>query len=287
MIVEHRTEIVEGHRLYFRDAGPHDAPVVVLLHGYPTSSFMFRHLVPRLATHYRVIAPDHLGFGFSDRPPAPDFRYTFDVLADLTRALLAVLDVDRYTVYVQDYGAPIGWCLALADPDRVSAIVTQNGNAYEEGFVEKFWAPIWNYAANPTPELEAALRPALDIEAIRWQYTHGVPRPETVDPETWNHDFALVSRPGNDEVQLALFADYVTNRDLYPRLHEYFRDSQVPLLAAWGRNDEIFGPAGAAAFQRHLPEAEIHLLDGGHFLLESHLDEVADLMMPFLSRALG
>ena len=253
MPVTYQHREVSGHRLYYRDAGPRDAPVVVLLHGYPTSSFMFRNLIPLLAGRFRVIAPDHLGYGFSDAPPVTQLRYTFDALADLTRGLLAELGVDRYAMYVQDYGAPVGWRLALAHPEHVTAVVSQNGNAYDEGFVEDFWSAVWAFAAEQNPETEAALRPALGIDAIRWQYTHGVPRPDTVDPETWHHDAALVSRPGNDEAQLALFADYVTNVALYPRLQQYFRDSQVPLLAVWGRNDEIFGPDGARAFPARPP----------------------------------
>jgi pimeloyl-ACP methyl ester carboxylesterase len=282
MRVYHRDRLVDGHLLHYREAGPSGAPVIVLLHGYPTSSFMFRELIPLLATRYRVLAPDHLGFGFSATPPVEEFDYTFDALAGLTRTLLADLGVDRYAIYVQDYGAPIGWRLALADPGAVTAVVSQNGNAYDEGFVEDFWAPIWRYAADRDADTEAALRPALGIDAIRWQYTHGVPDPETVDPETWHHDAALVSRPGNDRAQLALFADYVSNVALYPAVHQYFRDTHVPLLAVWGRNDEIFTAAGATAFTRDLPDARVELLDGGHFLLESHLDEVAALVLAFL-----
>lgn len=270
--------------MYYQEAGPSDAPVIVLLHGYPTSSFMFRHLIPLLATKFRVVAPDHLGFGFSDAPPVEKFTYTFDALADLTRALLAELGVDRYAIYVQDYGAPIGWRLALADPHHVTAIVSQNGNAYDEGFVEEFWAPIWRYTQARDAATEAELRPALQIDAIRWQYTHGVADLETVDPESWHHDAALVSRPGNDQAQLALFADYASNVAQYPQVQQYFRESQVPLLAVWGRNDEIFAAEGATAFTRDLPRAQIELIDGGHFLLESHLDQVADVMLQFLDR---
>jgi len=284
MVVFHRERHVDGHRLYYQEAGPSDAPVVVLLHGCPASSFMFRHLIPLLATRFRVLAPDHLGFGFSDAPPVEKFTYTFDALASLTRALLAELGVDRYAIYVQDYGAPIGWRLALADPGHLTAIVSQNGNAYDDGFVEEFWAPVWRYAQARDADTEAELRPALGIDAIRWQYTHGVPDPETVDPETWHHDAALVSRAGNDQTQLALFADYPSNVALYPEVQQYFRDSQVPLLAVWGRHDEIFAADGATAFARDLPGAQIELLDGGHFLLESHLDQVAGVMLEFLDR---
>lgn len=280
--IHHREQLVDGHRLYYQEAGPQDAPVVVLLHGFPTSSFMFRRLIPLLATRYRVVAPDHLGFGFSDAPSADQFSYTFDALATLTRGLINQLGIDRYAIYVQDYGAPIGWRLALADPDRVTAIVSQNGNAYDDGFVDEFWAPVWRYAEKRNAATEAEVRPALGIDAIRWQYVHGVPDPETVDPETWHHDAHLVGRPGNDRVQLDLFANYPSNVARYPELQQYFRDRQVPLLAVWGRNDQIFGPAGATAFQRDLPDARVELLDGGHFLLESHLDQVADAMLDLL-----
>ncbi|NJP70740.1 alpha/beta hydrolase [Streptomyces sp. C1-2] len=284
--VHHRSATVAGHELFYREAGPADAPTIVLLHGYPTSSFMFRELIPLLAGDYHVLAPDHLGFGLSDAPPVTEFTYTFDALADLTSALLDRLGVDRYALYVQDYGAPIGWRLALRHPERITAVVSQNGNAYEEGFVESFWADVWAYGENPGPETEPAVRAALTREAIRWQYLHGVPDPSLVSPDTWEHDHALVSREGNDEIQLALFRDYRTNRPLYPPLQEFLRTHEVPVLAVWGRNDEIFGPAGAQAFARDAKDAEVHLVDGGHFLLESHLDVVAGHLRAFLGRVL-
>jgi pimeloyl-ACP methyl ester carboxylesterase len=283
-IVHHRYAQVQGRRLFYREAGPADAPVLVLLHGYPTSSFMFRHLIPVLADRYHVIAPDHLGFGLSDAPPVEDFDYTFDALAGLTAELLTRLGVARYAIYVQDYGAPIGWRLALNDPAAITAIITQNGNAYESGFVPEFWQAVWDYHREQTPETETAIRRALTLEAITWQYLTGVPDESLVSPDTWHHDHALVSRPGNDRVQLALFLDYATNLPLYPLLHEYLRTSQVPLLAVWGEGDQIFGPDGARAFADDLPGADIHLLDGGHFLLESALDEVAELIGGFLGR---
>ncbi|MEU6839075.1 alpha/beta hydrolase [Streptomyces rubiginosohelvolus] len=285
--VRHRTATVDGHEIYYREAGPADAPVIVLLHGYPTSSFMFRELIPLLADGYHVIAPDHLGFGHSDAPPATEFDYTFDALAELTSGLLDQLGLDRYALYVQDYGAPIGWRLALKNPERISAIVTQNGNGYEEGFVDSFWDGLWAYGANPGPDTEPAVRAAMSLEAIRWQYVHGVPDPSVVSPDTWEHDVALVSREGNDEIQLALFRDYQNNRPLYPLLHEYLRTSEVHVLAVWGRNDEIFGPAGARAFAGDAKNAEVHLINGGHFLLESHLDVVAGYLRGFLGRVLG
>lgn len=282
--VHHRYATVQGRQLFYREAGPVDGPVVVLLHGFPTSSFMFRDLIPRLADRYRVIAPDHLGFGLSDAPPAQEFDYTFDALADLTAGLLTRLGISRYAVYVQDYGAPIAWRLALRDRDAITAIVSQNGNAYDEGFVEDFWTAMWAYHAEPNTETEAPLRAALTEDAIRWQYVSGVPDETLVSPDTWRHDHRLVSRPGNDEVQLALFRDYATNPPMYPALHEFLRATQVPVLAVWGRNDPIFGPDGAGAFARDVADAEVHLLDGGHFLLETKGDEVATLVHDFLDK---
>ena len=282
--VHHRYATIDGHRLFFREAGDPDAPALVLLHGFPTSSHMFRHLIPVLADRYHVIAPDHLGFGLSDAPGVEEFDYTFDALTALTAGLLRSLGIDRYAMYVQDYGAPIGWRLALADPAAVTAIISQNGNGYDAGFVESFWKTVWDYHTEQTPETEAAVRRFLTLEATRWQYLTGVRDETLIDPESWHHDYALISRPGNDKVQLKLFLDYATNSPLYPALHEYFRASGVPLLAVWGRGDEIFGPAGAEAFAEDLPDAEIHLLDGGHFLLESALDQVTPLIHAFLAK---
>jgi len=282
----HLFKQVDGQRIFYREAGNPDAPAVVLLHGAPASSHMFRELIPQLADRYHVIAPDLLGFGLSDSPTVDAFDYTFDALAGLTADLLAGLGVTRYAIYVQDYGAPVGWRLALRDPAAVTAIITQNGNAYQEGFVPSFWEPLWSYAENPGPDTEAPLRQALTVDAIQWQYTHGVPDPAQVSPDAWLSDFHALQRPGNTEVQLKLFREYPTNVELYPRVHEYFRASQVPLLAVWGRNDEIFGPDGATAFARDLPDAEVHLIDGGHFLLESQLDTVAGYIRGFLGRVL-
>jgi pimeloyl-ACP methyl ester carboxylesterase len=282
--MHHRYATVDGRQLFYREAGPVDAPVIVLLHGFPTSSFMFRDLIPQLAGDHRVIAPDHLGFGLSDAPPADEFDYTFDALTDLTAGLLEQLGVTRYAIYVQDYGAPVGWRLALRDPAAITAVITQNGNGYEAGFIDEFWKTVWDYHREQTPETEAGVRGALSLDAIKWQYLHGVADETLVSPDTWHHDFALVSRPGNDKIQLKLFLDYATNPPLYPRLHEFLRTTGVPVLAVWGRNDGIFGPDGARAFADDQPDAEIHLLDGGHFLLESHGDEVAELIRTFLAK---
>ncbi|MZD05213.1 alpha/beta fold hydrolase [Streptomyces sp. SID5785] len=283
--IHHRYATVAGQQLFYREAGPPDGPVVVLLHGFPTSSFMFRHLIPVLAERHRVIAPDHLGFGLSDAPSVDDFDYTFDALADLTAGLLRRLGVSRFALYVQDYGAPIGWRLALADPSAVTAVISQSGNAYEAGFAEDFWKPLRAYWAEENPDTEAAVRQALTLEVTRWQYLHGVPDESLVSPDTWYHDFALLSRPGNDLVQLRLFADYATNPPLYPQVHAYLRDSSVPVLAVWGRGDEIFRPEGALAFADDAPDAEICLLNGGHFLLESHLDAASSVIVSFLARS--
>jgi pimeloyl-ACP methyl ester carboxylesterase len=285
--VHHRTIEVQGHNMFFREAGDADAPTVVLLHGFPASSAMFRDLVPMLADRYHVIAPDHLGFGLSDAPTVDDFDYSFDHLADVTEAFLDQIGVERFAVYVQDYGAPIAWRLFTRSPERITAIVSQNGNAYEEGFVDSFWAPLWRWAADGNTADGDVVRSTLTEDLVRWQYTHGLADPSVVDPDTWLRDTARINRPGQPAVQLALYADYPGNRDLYPVLQETFRRHPVPLLAIWGQNDEIFGPDGARAFARDLPEARIELLDGGHFLLESHLTEVAASMRGFLGAALA
>lgn len=282
--VHHRTVTVDGLDVFYREAGPVDAPVFLLLHGYPTSSHMFRHLIPALADRYRVIAPDHIGFGRSSAPAVEEFDYTFDNLARMTIAFLEVIGVSRYTVYTQDYGAPIAWRLALTDSVAVEGVVSQNGNAYEEGFVSEFWEPIWAYGASPSLEAEQALRPALGREAVEWQYLHGVPDAATVDPDAWEHDIALLARPGVDLAQLALFGDYKTNRAVYPEVHKWLRESNVPVLAVWGKNDEIFGPDGAEAFLRDAPHARVELLNGGHFLLESHLDDVVRIIREWRSK---
>ncbi|MFI5853047.1 alpha/beta fold hydrolase [Streptomyces parvulus] len=283
--VHHRYATVDGRRIFYRETGSADLPTVVLLHGFPTSSFMFRNLIPQLPG-YRVIAPDHLGFGLSDAPGTEEFDYSFDALTDLTARLLTQLGVGRYAIVVQDYGAPIGWRLALRDPGSVVAVITQNGNGYDEGFVADNWQPIWNYQREQSPENETALRGAFTLEAIRDQYTTGVEDVSVLTPDTWTLDHAYISRPGNAEVQLKLFLDYATNPPLYPALHAWLRDGQVPVLATWGRDDPFFGPDGARAFARDTDNAEIHVMEGGHFLLESAGDEVAALIRTFLAKHL-
>jgi pimeloyl-ACP methyl ester carboxylesterase len=284
--IHHRYVTIDGHRLFYREGGPAGAPTIVLLHGFPASSFMFRELMPTLTDTYRVIAPDHLGFGFSDAPPVEQFRYSFDALTDLTEALLGELGVTQCALYVHDYGAPIGGRIALRHPEVVTAIVTQNGNAYDAGFVESFWKTVWDYQTDPSHEHETAIRTALTLEVTKWQYVTGVRDPTLVSPDCWHHDYALLARPGNDLIQLQLFRDYATNPPLYPQLHDFLRASQVPVLAVWGKDDPIFAPEGARAFAQDAHDPEIHLLDGGHFLLESAGDQVADLMRSFLQRRL-
>ena len=284
--VHHRFADIDGHRIFYRHCGHRTDPTVVLLHGAPSSSHMFRHLLPRLCDRYHVIAPDYLGFGLSDSPPPTDFDYTFDAIADIVDKLLHRLHVTDYAMYVHDHGAPVGWRLALRHPKRVKAVITQSGNAYSQGFSGPFWRALWLYADAPTAASETPLRHALTDEALRWQYTHGVADPSIISPDGWMHDAQALRRPGHLDVQLRLFRDYPANTELYPTVQEHLRRTQVPLLAVWGRHDEIFGPAGAKAFRHDLPDAEIHLIDGGHFLLESHLDVVADYMRGFLGRVL-
>jgi pimeloyl-ACP methyl ester carboxylesterase len=288
MTTHHRYAEIAGRRIFYREAGPSDAPAIVLLHGTPASSHMYRNLIPALADRYRVIAPDYPGFGHSARPGVDDFDYTFDSLAEHVDALLDHLGLTRYAMYVQDYGAPVGWRLALRYPDRITAIVTQNGNAYVEGFVGDAMEPLFAYGRDRSEANAKALRDLISIDGLKWQYTHGVSDPTVIDPDAWvNAHAAVADSEKAIAVQLELFADYVTNVELYPRVHEYFRTSQVPLLAVWGRNDQIFGPAGALAFGRDLPDADINLIDGGHFLLESRLDAVVTLIRPFLAEHAG
>ncbi len=285
-MTSYRYADINGQRVFYREAGHADAPVLVLLHGFPTSSHMFRELIPGLADRYRVIAPDHVGFGHSAAPSVDEFDYTFDALADTTLGLLEHLGVRRHALYIQDYGAPIGLKIASRHAERVTALITQSGNAYTEGFTP-FWEPLFAYATNPGPDTEPAVRALLTPDATRWQYTHGVQDPSRINPDTWAHDQALLDRPGNAEVQLALFRDYRNNLDAYPVFQRYFRETRVPLLAVWGRHDEIFGPDGALAYRRDLPDAEIHLLDAGHFALEDQLDTITGYIRGFLGRVLG
>jgi pimeloyl-ACP methyl ester carboxylesterase len=277
----HRVE-ADGVQVFYRTAGEANAPVVLLLHGFPTSSFMFRELIPRLASDYRVIAPDLPGFGFTEVPSERKYSYTFDGLASTIDAFTRALAIDRYVIYVFDYGAPTGFRLAMAHPERVTAIVSQNGNAYEEGLGEA-WGPIRKYWSSATAENRDILRQSvLTAGGTRWQYTDGVATPEVVPPESYTLDTALLERPGNKEIQLDLFLDYASNVRLYPKFQEYFRKSKTPLLAIWGKNDPFFVPAGAEAFRKDLPGAKVQFLDTGHFALETHVVEIASAMKEFL-----
>jgi pimeloyl-ACP methyl ester carboxylesterase len=273
----------DGVNVFYREAGDTSAPVVLLLHGFPASSFMFRELIPRLANACHVIAPDLPGFGFTEVRADRNYVYSFDQLAVTVEAFTKALTIDRYAIYVFDYGAPTGFRLAMAHPERVTAIVTQNGNAYEEGLGDA-WGPIRKYWAEPTAENRDVLRRnILTLEGTRWQYTHGVSDPDSVPPESYTLDTALLERPGNKDIQLDLFLDYASNVKMYPKFQEYFRKSQPPLLAIWGKNDPFFVPAGAEAFRKHLPKARIEFLDTGHFALETHVREIADAMKTFLA----
>ena len=274
----------DGVGVFYREGGEVSAPVVLLLHGFPTSSFMFRELIPRLASDYRVIAPDLPGFGFTEVPSERNYVYSFDQLALTIEAFTQALKIDRYAIYVFDYGAPTGFRLAMAHPDRVTAIVSQNGNAYEKGLGDA-WDPIRKYWAAPTPENRDILRQSiLTAGGTRWQYTHGVADPESIAPECYILDTALFERPGNKDIQLDLFLDYASNIKLYPKFQEYFRKSKPPLLAIWGKNDPFFIPAGAEAFRNDIPGAKIQFLDTGHFALETHVVEIAAAMKDFFEK---
>ena len=272
----------DGVEVFYRAAGDEAAPVLLLLHGFPTSSFMFRDLIPRLADNYRVIAPDLPGFGFTEVPETRNYTYSFDALAGTLQAFTEALGLNRYAIYIFDYGAPTGLRLALSNPERVTAIISQNGNAYEEGLGDA-WGPIRTYWSAPTAENRDVLRQnILTLEATRWQYTHGVANPDSVAPESYTLDTALMERPGNKEIQLDLFLDYASNVKLYPKFQEYFRKSKPPLLAIWGKNDPFFIPAGAEAYRKDLPNARVQFLDTGHFATETHFVEIAAAIKEFL-----
>jgi pimeloyl-ACP methyl ester carboxylesterase len=273
----------DGVNVFYREAGRQDAPVVLLLHGFPTSSFQFRELIPRLADRFRVIAPDLPGFGFTEVLETRGYTYTFDAMANTVLAFTDALQLKRYALYVFDYGAPTGFRLAMMRPERVAAIVSQNGNAYEEGLGDA-WAPIQRYWREPTPENRDAIRKALTAEGMRREYHSGIPNKYEIAPEGYTLDAALLARPGNAEIQLDLFLDYANNVKLYPKFHEYFRKSKPPLLAIWGEHDPYFIPAGAEAFRRDIPEAEVRFLDTGHFALETHVETIAETMREFLAR---
>ena len=285
-VTHYRTATVDGVEIFYREAGPSDALAIVLLHGFPTSSHMFRNLIPLLADKYHVIAPDYPGFGGSAAPDHTAFDYSFGRYADLMDRLLQQLKVPRYAMYVMDYGAPVGYRLALKHPERVSAFVVQNGNAYEEG-LKTFWDPIKAYWTEKSTERREALNVLVAPETTKFQYVDGVHDVSRIDPDNWAHDQALLDRPGNRDIQLDLFRDYGTNIPLYPDFQAYFRQYKPPMLIVWGKNDFIFPADGATPYLRDLPDAELHLLDTGHFALEDKLDEVAPLIRGFLDRHLA
>jgi pimeloyl-ACP methyl ester carboxylesterase len=284
-MISYKHAIVDGTKIFYREAGNSQAPVIVLLHGFPTSSHMFRNLIPALARRYHVVAPDLPGFGFSDAPDRQQFRYTFAHLAEVIGKFTEVIGLERFAIYIFDYGAPVGLRLALAHPERITAIISQNGNAYEEG-LSQGWNPIQKYWKEPTAENRAALREFLTPAATRWQYLHGVEDETRVAPESYTLDSALLGRPGNDEIQLDLFLDYASNVALYPKFQDYFRTRRPPLLAVWGTKDPFFLPPGAEAFRRDNPDAEVRFFDTGHFALETHAGEIGEAIGEFLERRL-
>jgi pimeloyl-ACP methyl ester carboxylesterase len=282
-MIRYKHAVVDGNRIFYREAGPRTAPAILLLHGFPTSSHMFRNLIPALADRYHVVAPDLPGFGFSDAPNHKHFRYTFENLTTAIDTFTQSIGLERFAIYVFDYGAPVGFRLALTRPERITAIISQNGNAYVEG-LSQGWNPIQKYWKDPTPENRAALRDFLKPEATKWQYVHGVQDETQVAPESYELDSLLLARPGNDEIQLDLFLDYASNVALYSKFQEYFRVKQPALLAVWGKNDPFFLPPGAEAFKRDNPNAEVHFYDTGHFALETHHQEIAGAIRDFLGR---
>jgi pimeloyl-ACP methyl ester carboxylesterase len=280
--VQFRRVQADGIELFYREAGPADGPVVLLLHGFPASSFQFRELIPRLADRYRVIAPDLPGFGFTSVPEQRGYVYTFDALAETIDKFVQALQLPKYALYIFDFGAPTGLRLAMAHPERVTAIVSQNGNAYEEGFGAP-WATLRKFWEDESSENRETVRQALGAEGIRFQYFHGVPDPSLIAPESYTLDIALIERPGNMDIQLDLHLDYRNNVSVYPKFHEYFRTHQPPLLAIWGKNDAFFIPPGAEAFKRDIPKAQVQFVDSGHFALETHVNEIAGAMRSFFS----
>ena len=274
-MIHYRTAAVGDHQIFYREAGDPNQTSLLLLHGFPSSSHMFRNLIPLLSDRFHIVAPDLPGFGFSQSPPRSQFKYTFDNLATVIEAFTEVVRLQRYALYVFDYGAPVGYRIATRHPDRVTAIVSQNGNAYKEGLSDA-WDPIRRYWAEPTTKNREVVRDALlTFEGTRWQYTHGVADPEMIAPESYTLDAALLERPGNKDIQLDLFLDYASNLTLYPVFQKYFRDAKPPLLAIWGKQDPFFIPPGAEAYRRDNPNAVVKFLDTGHFALETHVEEIA------------
>jgi pimeloyl-ACP methyl ester carboxylesterase len=282
-VIKYQTADVDGLKVFYREAGAANAPVLLLLHGFPTSSHMFRNLIPMLADRFRLVAPDLPGFGRSDMPAPGDFAYTFDHLAGVIDRFTEVIGLTRFAIYVFDYGAPTGFRIVAKHPERITAIISQNGNAYEEGLSEG-WNPIRTYWQDASPANRNALRALLKPETTIWQYTHGAPDPAHVSPDGYSLDNYYLARPGADGVQLDLFGDYKSNVALYPSFQTYFRTHKPPLLAAWGKNDPFFLPRGAEAFKRDIPDAVVRFFDTGHFALETHAAEIASAIRDFLPR---
>jgi len=282
--VTYHTAQVDDLKIFYREAGPKDAPTIVLLHGFPSSSHMFRELIPRLSDKFHVLAPDYPGFGYSDAPSPEQYAYTFDHLADTVDHFLDQKGVTKYSIYIQDYGSPVGFRLATRHPERVQAIITQNGNAYDEG-LSPFWAEfLYPYWKDPNPTNEAKVRQLLMLDATKLQYLQGFRHPDDVSPDSYLFDQAKLDRPGNDRIQLALFYDYRNNPPLYPAWHKYLHDKKPAVLVVWGKNDPVFAPAGAEAFLRDVPNAELRLLDTGHFALEEDGAEIAQIIRAFLAK---
>jgi pimeloyl-ACP methyl ester carboxylesterase len=284
--IQYRKASVDGFNVFYRQAGPVDAPALLLLHGFPTSSHMFRELIPALADRFHVVAPDLPGFGQSDMPPRDKFTYTFAKLAGVIERFTEVIGLARFAVYIFDYGAPTGLRMAVRHPERITAIISQNGNAYEEGLSDG-WNPIRAYWQDASEKNRAALRAFLAPETTFWQYTHGVSDASLVSPDGYSLDNHYLMRPGAHEVQLDLFGDYKSNVAMYPEFQAYFRKHKPPLLAAWGKNDPFFLPPGAEAFKRDIPGAEVRFFDTGHFALETHGEEIAEAILEFLPRAVN
>lgn len=274
MSIHYRTQDVDGFEIFYREAGTRGAPKLLLLHGFPTSSHMFRDLIPLLADRFHIVAPDLPGFGRSDMPPREKFTYTFDNIAAVIDRFTEVIGFDKFAVYVFDYGAPTGFRLAVAHPERITAIISQNGNAYVEGLSDG-WDPIRAYWKDPSPQNREALRAFLAPQSVQWQYTHGVSDTTRISPDGYSLDSFYLTRPGAGEVQLDLMRDYQSNVELYPQFQQYFKTHQPRFLAAWGRNDPFFLPPGAEAYRRDLPEAVVRFFDTGHFALETHAAEIA------------
>ena len=280
--IKNQTITVDGQTIFYREAGDKDkTPTILLLHGFPTSSHMFRNVIPALADKFHLVAPDYPGFGYSSMPPVDRFEYTFDHLAEIVDKFVHQIGLEKYSLYVMDYGAPVGYRIAVKHPEKVEALIVQNGNAYEEGLGE-FWEPLRAYWSEPNEKNKNALKKFLTLEATRWQYTHGVKNENAISPDNWIHDQSLLDRPGNNEIQLQLFYDYKSNPPLYPQWQEYFRKYQPPTLVVWGRNDIIFSKECAIPYQRDLKDVQIHLLNTGHFALEEEGELIAELISRFL-----